>query len=368
MGIYYLFSYISFYAKGFSVFTKYLGKAEMCNCMSKISRSQNLFQRAASLTLLPIFFLFVACSGRPTYESKPLTPYESFDIYFQAKLAESKAKGHRPGNEERYISFGKKTPLAFLYIHGFGASRAEGEAVMEVLAKKFKANTYLLRLPGHGTNKEDQAAQKFSDYLDASREALEMMQGQGDRVILFGSSMGGLLSTWLASEYPDKVGGVVLANPFYGPVDKSMNILNYPGGLTFIHLLKGKIRNTTKQNDPNVLPERNDYWYGEQYFSSLVAVNDLRNYASVPEVFKKVSAPSLLLYYYKNEKEQDPTASVPLMLAGFKSFGLEKTPNPQNKEIRIENGRHVLMSKWIITDKALIEKETEAWLKEISKK
>ncbi|MDZ4725999.1 MAG: alpha/beta hydrolase [Leptospira sp.] len=325
------------------------------------------FKIPSTYLFLAVFLTGIACSGRPNYEPKPVPTYANFDAFYQAKLAESKAKGHRPGNEERYIGFGKKTPLAFLYIHGFGASRAEGEAVMEVLAKKFKANTYLVRLPGHGTNKEDQAAQNFSDYLDASREALEMMQGQGDRVVLFGSSLGGLLITWLASEYPDKVAGVVLANPFYGPVDKSLNILNYPGGLTFIHLLKGKVRNTTKQSDPRVLPGRNDYWYPEQYFSSLVGVNDLRNFASHPDVFKKVKVPALLLYYYKSETEQDPTASVPLMLSAYGAFG-DTMPNSKNKLVKVENGMHVLMSKWIVTDKALIEKETEGWLKEVSKK
>ncbi|WP_108976920.1 alpha/beta hydrolase [Leptospira ryugenii] len=335
--------------------------------MKENSVSQISLSALRRFTLL-LFFASVlqVCSGRPSYEPKPLPKYESFESYFQAKIAESKAKNHRPGNEERYISFGKRTPIAFLYIHGFGASRAEGEAVMEILAKKFKANTYLLRLPGHGTNKEDQAAQSFSDYLDASREALEMMQSQGDRVILFGSSMGGLLCTWLAAEYPNQVSGIVLANPFYAPVDSSLNILNYPGGLTFIHLLKGRVRSTTKQNDPNVLPERNDYWYPEQYFSALVGVNDLKNYAAIPTVYQKVNVPTLLLYYYKNEKEQDPTASVPAMLNAYSQFAETKT-NPKSRKVAIENGRHVLMSKYIITDKALIEKETSTWLTEVSK-
>ncbi len=343
--------------------SKYLVK--FLDCMTKLC---SLFQpnlQRVFLFAITLSFVLTACAGRPVYEPKANLSYANFDTYFQEKLKLSQAKQHRPGNEERYISYGKKTPLAFLYIHGFGASRAEGEEVLEKLSKKFKANTYLLRLPGHGTNKEDQAEQKFSDYLDASREALYMMQGQGDKVIVFGSSMGGLLATWLAAEYPEEVDGLVLANPFYAPVDGSLNILNYPGGLTFIHLLKGKVRKTTKEGDPRVLPERNNYWYPEQYFSALVGVNDLKNYASVPEIYKKVTSPALLLYYYKSEKEQDPTASVPKMLEVFSNLGVEKAPNPMNKKVAVENGMHVLMSKYIITDKALIEKETEKWISEL---
>ncbi|TGL17570.1 alpha/beta hydrolase [Leptospira levettii] len=335
-------------------------------CMAKSCSLFHNLRQITSVLLITVTFALVSCAGRPNYQPKANLSYANFEVYFQEKLNESKRKNHRPGNEERYISFGKKTPLAFLYIHGFGASRAEGEDVMEKLAKKYKANTYLLRLPGHGTNKEDQRDQNFNNYLDASREALYMMQSQGDKVIVFGSSMGGLLATWLASEYPEEVDGLVLANPFYAPVDGSLNILNYPGGLSFIHLLKGKVR-ASVHNNPKVLPERNNYWYPEQYFAALVGVNDLKNYAAVPDVFRKVTSPALLLYYYKNEKEQDPTASVPKMLEGYANFGLEKTPNPLNKKVAVENGMHVLMSKWVITDKVFIEAQIDVWLKELMK-
>ncbi|MDF3822265.1 alpha/beta hydrolase [Leptospira sp. 96542] len=335
-----------------------------------MAKSCSLFNRVRQpivLLILSLSIVFVSCVGRPKYEPKANLSYANFDVYFQEKLQLSKQKNHRPGNEERYISYGKKTPLAFLYIHGFGASRAEGEEVLEKLSKKFKANTYLLRLPGHGTNKEDQAAQNFSDYLDSAREALYMMQGQGDKVIVFGSSMGGLLATWLASEYPEEVDGLVLANPFYAPVDGSLNILNIPGGLGFIHLLKGKVRNSSHNDNPKVLPERNQFWYGEQYYSALVGVNDLKKYAAVPDVFTKVTSPTLLLYYYKSEKEQDPTASVPKMLEAYSKFGLVKAPNSLNKKVQVVDGMHVLMSKWVITDKKFIQEQTEQWISELAK-
>ncbi|WP_411823699.1 alpha/beta hydrolase [Leptospira sp. 'Mane'] len=319
------------------------------------------------VTLTAVFVIISFCSGRPNYSPKKDVPKVSFEEFYQTKLRLSKEKGHRPGNEERYISFGKKTPLAFLYIHGFGASRAEGEEVMEKLAKTFKANTYLLRLPGHGTNKEDQAEQKFSDYLDSATEALHMMQGQGDKVIVFGSSLGGLLGTWLASEFPEEVDGLVLGNPFYAPTSGGLGLFNYPGGLTFIHILKGKVRNASHNDNPKVLPERNNYWYPEQYYSALVGVNDLKNYAAVPEVFGKIASPVLLLYYYKSETEQDPTASVPAMRSAFTQFGATKNPNPLNREVRVEDGMHVLMSKWVITDKKFIEGETTKWIKDLTK-
>src|SRR5690606_3621994 len=82
----------------------------------------------------------------------------SFDAYLQHRLEVGAEKGARPGNEERLIRYGDKTPIAFLYIHGFGASRAEGEMVMDEIAARYKANTFYLRLPGHGTDMDDHAS------------------------------------------------------------------------------------------------------------------------------------------------------------------------------------------------------------------
>jgi len=318
--------------------------------------------------LFVLLFVGLSCSGRPDYTPKTSQnkPYPDFSSFLEAKLAESKAKGHRPLCEERYIEQGKKTKLAFLYIHGFGASRQEGEETVEKLSKQFKANAYLLRLPGHGTNPEDHAEASFRDYLDAGREALLMLQEKGEKIIVFGSSMGGLIATYLASEYPEEVDGLVLANPFYQPVDGSLNIFNYPGGLTLVHILKGKVREASYKNNPKVSPERDSYWYGKQYYKALVSVNDLRNYASRPEVFHKVKAPVLLLYYYKSEQEQDPTASVKAMRSAFLEFGKPDKTSPLNKEVAIEDGMHVLMSRYVQTDKLKIEKESTDWLKQVA--
>src|SRR5262245_19851474 len=89
----------------------------------------------------------------------PKTPYQykptgaeprSFEEFLTAKVEASRKLGAKPATEERLIrKSAQKTPIAFLYIHGFGACRGEGEAVMELLADDFKANTYFLRVPGH---------------------------------------------------------------------------------------------------------------------------------------------------------------------------------------------------------------------------
>src|SRR5690242_7305213 len=60
----------------------------------------------------------------------------------------------KPDNEARIIwandSLKNKTEYAFVYLHGFSASQAEGEPVHRDIAKKFGANLYLSRLAEHG--------------------------------------------------------------------------------------------------------------------------------------------------------------------------------------------------------------------------
>lgn len=92
-------------------------------------------------------------------------------------------------------------------------SRAEGEEVMDRVARREGANIYYLRIPGHGTNIDDLARYSYRDFLDTSIEALMMMPRLGERAVVAGTSMGGTIATWLAAHYPEKVDGLILCPP-----------------------------------------------------------------------------------------------------------------------------------------------------------
>lgn len=143
-------------------------------------------------TLLAFVGLGFLILPSPDYTYTPGPLPASFDEFLGNKLKQSADAGTLPGCEERLVRFAPgQTELAFLYIHGFGASRAEGEASLDPIAARLKANTYYLRLPGHGTNKEDHARAKYTDYLDTAEEALQMMPQLGKKIIVVGTSMGG---------------------------------------------------------------------------------------------------------------------------------------------------------------------------------
>ncbi|MBU42848.1 MAG: hypothetical protein CMN76_06485 [Spirochaetaceae bacterium] len=318
-----------------------------------VYRKWKLYAALAGLLVLG----YVLLPGQSYEYHSSLTEEQkgNFDVFLQSRLQEGSEKGARPGNEEKLIRYGEKTPIAFLYIHGFGASRAEGEMVMDEIAAKFQANTFYARLPGHGTNMDDHASVQMADYLDYAADTLIMMHELGERVIVVGTSMGGLVSTYLAAHHPDKVDALILASPFYEFRDKTGNVLGFPGGLALAEMVNGgEIRDSSRDpKNPRSVDGYEEFWYGRQYMSALVPLYELKEFVARPATFEAVQCPTLMLYYYKNEQEQDPTADVNAMLEGFAQFDA----HPLNRSVAIEDGAHVLLSKYVRTDKERITEE-----------
>lgn len=68
-------------------------------------------------------------------------------------------------------------------------------------------------LPGHGTSWQDLNTTGWEDWLEESRAAVERLLADNDAVVLGGLSMGGALVLALASEYDDRISGVMVVNP-----------------------------------------------------------------------------------------------------------------------------------------------------------
>lgn len=310
-----------------------------------------------------LFFVITFYSEIPDYEYKTTQLHSDFDSYYREKIKISKEKNARPGNEEKLVRFTPgNSDLSILYIHGFGASRAEGEEVTDQLAKDLKANLYYLRLPGHGTNLEDHRDATFDQILQDAETAFLESDKLGKKTILIGTSMGGLISTYLAAKYPDKVHALILASPFYDFTNPFGGLYQFSWGKGFGHLLMGKIRKSTEEQkrDP-----ASAFWYRDQYLASVQNVSDLREFILGTDPFSKITSPVLMFYYYKSDEEQDTTASVKSMLKAFEKIQRNGKANPFNKIVRIEMGNHVLLSKYMKSDKDLILKEEKEFLKKV---
>ncbi|TGK27071.1 alpha/beta fold hydrolase [Leptospira yasudae] len=318
------------------------------------------------LGILGTFALFLVVTfyaETPKYEYKTASLHSDFDAYYKEKLKISQEKKARPNNEEKLVRYSPgKTEYAILYIHGFGASRAEGEEVTDQLAKDLKANLYYVRLPGHGTNLEDHRDATFQEILQDSETALLETEKLGNKTILIGTSMGGLISTYLAAKYPERVQALIVGSPFYDFTSALGGIYQFSWGKDFAHLVMGKIRKSTEEQkrDP-----ASAFWYRDQYLAAVQNLSDLREYILGTDPFSKISSPVLLFYYYKNDKEQDASASVQSMLNAFKKVNENGKASPLNKAVKIELGNHVLFSKYMKSDKELILKEEKEFLKKV---
>jgi pimeloyl-ACP methyl ester carboxylesterase len=294
-----------------------------------------------------------------TYNPTPLP--KRFDEYYQNQLTKSKALSARPNNEEKLNRYSKKTPVSILYIHGYGASRAEGEYVMDQISEKYQYNTYYMRLPGFGTKPEDMGESTMQELLDESTKALMMMDRLGDKVMIVGSSMGGAIATYLAATYPEKVDRLVLCSPAYAFASTAGRLI------TFYPLFKLMSIISPVRVSSATVPQETDnwtlYWHREQPFKALKQLIDIMNFVNRPGIFENVKTPTLLIYYYKDEKKQDSAASVSHMLEAFSEFNMG-TPLPLSRKVAIENGNHVLTSKYIESDYAAAIREIENFIED----
>lgn len=281
--------------------------------------------------------------SRISYQYVPVQLPKTFDEFYAQKLAKSKELKARPHNEERLIRYAEKTPLAILYIHGYGASRAEGEYVVDKVAKQLKANTYYLRLPGHGTNVEDHARVTVKEHLDETFASLAMMRTLGKKVVVIGMSMGGLIATYAAAERPELVDALVLCAPAYQFAPPIAKVAGFYPALKLITLVMPRRPSTPI---PNEADNWSLYWYPNQYTKSLRQMYQLQSLIANDDVYRKVKQPVMLLYYYKDDANQDNTVSVSHMIAAYEAFN-NGTANPKSKKTALDQGGHVLLSKYV---------------------
>ncbi|GAA3967966.1 alpha/beta hydrolase [Pedobacter ginsengiterrae] len=289
---------------------------------------------------------------KPLYLATPVKVPELKELEKYVAEIESKHK-IKPGNEAEIIwadSTHQQTEYAVVYLHGFSASKTEGNPVHLNLAKKLKANLYLARLADHGIDTIAPMQYFTADRLwETSKQAYAIGKKLGKKVILVGTSTGGTVALKLAATYP-QINSLILLSPNVAINDKNAWMLNDPWGLQIARKVLGSDERTV---DGRTL-EYKKYWYTNYRIESLVELQEFVETTMTKSVFERVKQPVLMLYYYKNETEQDPVVRVDAMLKMFDELG---TPIELKKKIAIPNaGNHVLGS--YLTSKDLSSVET----------
>lgn len=345
-----------------------MGTNQVASAMTNRRRIlRNLAMAVGAILTLAVLAVIPARPLPVLPTAHPTPPTERFDDFVWEQIKKSRALGVREGNEEKFVRrYEKPSPLAILYIHGFGASRAEGEGVVDHLAAVFGAHVYYLRLPGHGGDKDAHLAAKPEEYFDCVEEAFHRFRPLGQKLVIFGSSAGGLLSVWLASRHPKEVDGLVLANPFFGFADPSAFMISRRIGMPIIESVYGKERDAGWKTDPEKrkVEGYEEHWITKQHYRALHTIDDLRRMIATPEVMTAVEAPILMFYYYADEEHQDTAASVETMHRFFALAGANK-PHPLSREVAIADGNHILFSDFVRTDKDTVKRESSAFLRAI---
>jgi esterase/lipase len=319
-----------------------------------------------------ILVLFLAYLAGPRPSKSDFTiheitlPLSLSDLENKINQSEKEVKGIKPDNQARIIwadsSKKERTKIAFLYLHGFLASQAEGAPVHTDLAKKYNANLYLARLPEHGIEKGDSTMINLTadKWVASAEEALEIAKRLGDEVVVIGTSAGAVLALFLTSRHPE-IKAIVLYSPCVKLYNKTAFILNKHWGLQIARLLTGG----PVIKDESTSEAHANYWDLKYRIEGVAALVNLYSNTMKPGVFSKVKCPVFLAYYYKNETEQDKTVSVPAMLKMFDELG---TPAELKHKMAFpETGAHVIASYIRSKDWQSVEKETDKFLTDIVK-
>jgi pimeloyl-ACP methyl ester carboxylesterase len=292
------------------------------------------------LLLIGLYFLGPKPDAPVFNEQMPVVPEAPAELesYIRQQELQHKLK---PDNEARIIwndSTRRKTEYAVVYLHGFSASYKEGDPVHRRFANEFGCNLFLPRLSDHGVDTTETLMLFTGDRLwESAKEALAVANQIGEKVIIISTSTGGTLALMLAAKYPDRVHALINLSPNIAINNPASFLLNGPWGLQIARVVMGGKYRVTE-----VTEEKSRYWNGKYRLESAVQLEELIEDSMQKRTFNAVTQPSLTLYYYKNENEQDPEVKVSAMREMHRQLG---TPDSLKViEAMPKAGAHVLGS------------------------
>ena len=316
------------------------------------------------LLLLAVYFLGPTPHKNKWSKDLPTVPQqpEELERFVAANEAKHKLK---LDNEARIVWFDSaktKTEYSVVYLHGFSASQEEGNPVHRDFAKRYGFNLYLARLADHGVDTTEQLLQFNGDrFWESCKEALMIGKALGNKVIVMSTSTGGTTALMLAGEYPQDVHALINVSPNIAINNGTVWLANNPWGLQIAR----KVVGGDYQVITDFTEERKQYWNDKYRLEAVSALQEIIEDKMNKSTFEKVKCPTLTLYYYKNEEEQDQTVKVSAILEMNEQLG---TPADQKVEKAIPNAEaHViggrLASKDIPSVEAAVNEFTENVLK-----
>jgi esterase/lipase len=296
------------------------------------------------ITLLTVVYFVGPKPNHPKYDVTLPTINVSTNKLDSFVAKEESSFSIKPDNECRIIwadSTKQKTGFSILYLPGFTASQAEADPIHKNIAKKFGCNLYLARLYGHGLKDTLHALEDLTvdKYWETAKAAFAIAKKLGDKVIIMSTSTGGTLSLKLAAEYDD-IAAQVMLSPNIALADGNAWLLNDHWGKQIAKMVKGGETFYSTRQDSIY----KNYWTHRYHVNGAVQLEELIESSMVNGVFKKVTEPLCLLYYYKDEQHQDNVVSVPAMK---KMYELVATPTNVKQQYAIPNAENHVIGSYI---------------------
>ena len=201
-----------------------------------------------------------------------------------------------------------------------------------------KANLYLPRLSDHGLIEEEPMLNFTGQkYIDDAREALAVAKKIGQKVIVISSSTGGTLSLILGND--PQIAALLMFSPNIEIYDPRSKLLTLPWGLQIAQLVLGSKYHIMNK----ITKQKKNYWTTRYRLEPTVELQKLIETGMRPEIFKRITAPVFMGYYYKNQEEQDKVVSIPAMLKMFDQLGT--SDGKKQKMAFPDAGDHVITSR-----------------------
>lgn len=302
-------------------------------------------------SLIVLLALVYALGPQPKFAQsmkKSLPPATDL-VMLEREIAESESRaGLKPDNEARIVwadsTRKEKTPVSMIYIPGFGASWAEGDPIHKRLAKQFGCNLYLARPEEHGLSLPDALKGLTPDnYKGSAERALIIGKALGSRVVVIGTSAGGMLTLYLAQHHPE-IAGLVLYSPCISVVNPALKLATRPWGAQIMK----QVMNGEHVNITHYSPDRAQYWLTRYHINGLITLQTMMDEYMIPDEFAKVKQPLFMGYYYQDEEHQDNVVSVAAMLAMYDHLGT--LPDQKQKMAFPAAGEHVIASHFTSRD------------------
>ena len=318
---------------------------------------------AALVALLAIIYFLGPKPAAPIYNNNLIqVPSEpaALETYVASNEAKHKVK---PDNEARIVwandSTKAKTPYVIVYLHGFSASQMEGDPVHQNIAKQFNCNLYLARLAEHGIDTTEDLVNLTADqYWESAKLAFAIGKQIGKKVILMSTSTGGTLALQLAATYPE-IAGLILYSPNIEVFNPAAPLLDNPWGLQIGRAVLKSNYVDIKYKD-SAYPK---YWNTHYRIEAVVALQNLLEATMTETTFKKIHQPTLALYYYKDEANQDNVVKVSAIQKMMQQIA---TPSNLKMEMAMPNtGNHVIASPIVSKDIVSVEQATVKFMKEV---